>query len=127
MIDFQLLADAFATAGYKVVVPDYFDKDPIPADALGSPGFDFMAWLGKHPPAGTIPLIEAVIAALKAEGVTKVAALGFCYGARPAFDLAFENKLDIILVNHPSLLKVPEDLEVCKSMLTVNDLSDIFM
>lgn len=70
-----------------------------------------MAWLGKHQPADTIPLIEGVIAALKAEGVTKVAAIGFCYGARPAFDLAFENKLDIVLVNHPSLLKVPEDLE----------------
>ena len=71
-----------------------------------------MTWLGKHPPAGTIPLIEAILAALKAEGVTKVAALGFCYGARPAFDLAFQNKLDIVLLNHPSFLGVPEDFEV---------------
>ncbi|KAK7681810.1 hypothetical protein QCA50_015157 [Cerrena zonata] len=107
----KLLADTFAEAGYPVIVPDLFKGDPIPSDALGSPSFDFMAWLGKHQPAETIPMIESVIAVLKAQGVTKIAALGFCYGARPAFDLAFENKLDIVLVNHPSLLKVPEDLE----------------
>ena len=32
---------------------------------------------------------------------------------RYTFDLAFENVIKVAVVSHPSLLKVPEDLEVC--------------
>ncbi|CAL1702668.1 unnamed protein product [Somion occarium] len=107
----KLLADAFAHDGYKVVAPDLFNGDPIPDGALDSGTFDFMAWLGKHPPAGVVPIVEKVIDALKAEGVTKFGAVAFCYGGRLAFDLAFKGSLDVVVANHPSLLKVPEDLE----------------
>ncbi|PIL35178.1 hypothetical protein GSI_02968 [Ganoderma sinense ZZ0214-1] len=108
----KLLADDFARNGFKVYVPDYFDNDALPEDAL-NPGsnYDFMGWLGKHPAAGTLPTIRALIAALKAEGITKFAVAGFCYGARPGFDLAYTGEIDIVAVSHPSLLKIPEDLE----------------
>ncbi|KAH9857255.1 alpha/beta-hydrolase [Lenzites betulinus] len=108
----RLLADDFAKNGFKVVMPDLFGGDPIPKDAL-NPGqtFDFMEWLGRHSPADIVVLIRGVLAALKADGVTKVAAIGFCFGARPAFDLAFGNELDVVAVSHPSLLQIPADLE----------------
>lgn len=32
--------------------------------------------------------------------------------ARPGFDVAFKNLTHVTVVAHPSLLKVPEDLEV---------------
>ena len=32
--------------------------------------------------------------------------------ARPGFDVAFKNLTQVTVVAHPSLLKVPEDLEV---------------
>ncbi len=107
------MADDYARNGFKVYVPDYFDGDALPEDAL-NPGsnYDFMGWLGKHPTGGTLPTIRALIAALKAEGIAKFAAVGFCYGARPGFDLAFTGEIDIVAVSHPSLLKIPEDLHV---------------
>ncbi|KAH9851964.1 alpha/beta-hydrolase [Lenzites betulinus] len=108
----RLLADDYAKNGFKVIIPDLFRGDPIPADTLNpgtKPGF--MEWLGKHSPADALVLIRGVLAALKADGVTRVAALGFCYGGRPAFDLAFTNEIDVVAVAHPSLLKSPADLE----------------
>ena len=109
----QLLADDYARNGFKVYAPDFFGNDSVHPDAL-NPGstFDLMNWLSKHPPESKLPIIRNVIAALKAQGITKIGALGFCYGARPAFDLAFTNEIDVVAVAHPSLLKVPEDLEV---------------
>lgn len=49
------------------------------------------------------------MAKLKADGVTSFAAVGTCYGAKPAFILAKEFKA--VAVAHPSLLQIPEDLE----------------
>ncbi|KAI0832002.1 alpha/beta-hydrolase [Trametes gibbosa] len=108
----RLLADDYARNGFKVVMPDLFAGDPIPADAL-SPGgsFDFPTWLGRHGAEGVVGIIRGVLAALKADGVAKVGAIGFCFGARPAFNLAFENELDVVAVSHPSLLQIPADLE----------------
>lgn len=94
-------------------MPDILNNDPAPFDAL-DPGseWDFMAWLGKHGGETVLPVLDKVIPALKTSGITTLAALGFCYGARPAFDLAFVNTVSVVVVSHPSLLKVPDDMEV---------------
>lgn len=94
-------------------MPDLFDSDPIPADAL-NPGsdFDFMSWLAKHPGERIQEIARTVIAPLKAEGVARFGAVGYCFGARVSFDLAFNKELDVVAVSHPSLLKIPDDLEV---------------
>ncbi|KAI0630599.1 alpha/beta-hydrolase [Trametes polyzona] len=107
----RLLADDYARNGFKVYVPDLFNGDALPADALSGGNFDLMAWLGKHTAPDVLEIVRKVIAALKAEGVTKFAAIGFCFGARPAFDLAFNNEVAVVAVSHPSLLQVPADLE----------------
>ncbi|KAL7280329.1 hypothetical protein ACG7TL_005246 [Trametes sanguinea] len=108
---FQLLADDYARNGFKVVEPDLFEGDALPEDALHSGKVDFGAWLAKHGMDRVVGIIRTVIDALKAEGVTKFAAVGFCFGARPAFDLAFNNELQVVAVSHPSLLQIPADLE----------------
>ncbi|KZT09837.1 alpha/beta-hydrolase [Laetiporus sulphureus 93-53] len=108
----QFLADDYARNGLKVVIPDILNKDPAPADAL-DPGstWDFMPWLGRHGMETVHPVLDKVIPALKVTGVQKIAVLGYCYGARPAFDLAFKNTVSVVAVSHPSLLQVPADLE----------------
>ncbi|OSD04870.1 alpha/beta-hydrolase [Trametes coccinea BRFM310] len=106
-----LLADDYARNGFKVVEPDLFEGDALPEDALHSGKVDFGAWLAKHGMDRVVGIIRTVIDALKAEGVTKFAAVGFCFGARPAFDLAFNNELQVVAVSHPSLLQIPADLE----------------
>ena len=114
----QLLADDYASNGFKVIVLDIF-HDPAPANAL-DPGvsFDFMDWFSRNGPDVTEPVTRKVLAAIKAQGVTKVGILGYCYGARVAFDLAFENDVDVVAVSHPSLLQVPADFEVSFRLLT---------
>jgi len=106
----QLLADDFARNGFKVVAIDYLNGDRIPPDAMNA-SYDFMAWLSKHGADQTRPPLDKVIAALKAEGVTKFGATGYCFGGRYTFDLAFDNVIQCAVVSHPSLLKVPEDLK----------------
>ncbi|KAG2063790.1 alpha/beta-hydrolase [Suillus decipiens] len=111
LINNQLLADDFAKNGFKVVAIDYLNGDSLAPDTMNSPSFDFMGWLSKHGAEQTRPPLDKVIAALKAEGVTKFGATGYCFGGRYTFDLAFDNIIQCSVVAHPSLLKVPEDLE----------------
>ncbi|KAG7444447.1 dienelactone hydrolase endo-1,3,1,4-beta-D-glucanase [Guyanagaster necrorhizus] len=108
----QLLADDFARNGFKIVMPDYFNNDPVPADFL-EPGrtFDIAKWLANHSAADTRPALDRVIAALKESGITEFGATGYCFGGRYVFDLAFEGVLKAAVVSHPSLLKFPDDFE----------------
>ncbi len=94
-------------------LPDLFAGDALPEAELNSGNFDLMGWLGKHPAADIPGIVRPVLSALKAEGITKIAAVGYCYGGRPAFDLAIGDEVDVVAVSHPSLLKSPDDLEVC--------------
>lgn len=107
-----------------MIVPEILNGDPAPFDAL-DPGsnWDFMAWLGKHGGETVLPVLDKVVPALQTSGITKLAALGFCYGARPAFDLAFVNTVSVVVVSHPSLLKVPDDIEVLTCLCVLLDLT----
>ncbi|KAJ3996971.1 dienelactone hydrolase [Lentinula boryana] len=111
----QLLVDDFARNGIKTVAPDLFEKDGLPFDIFDSEekrqSFDLPSWFGRHGPAASRPLLDKVISALKAQGVTSFAATGYCYGGRLVFDLAFENITSVSIGNHPSLLKSPDDLD----------------
>lgn len=108
------MVDDFATNGFKTIGIDYLNSDPVPADALGPGGnFDLQTWFTAHGPVQTRPPLDKVIAALKEEGVTKLAAVGYCFGGRYVFDLAFDNVIKVAAVAHPSLIQVPEDIEVC--------------
>ncbi|KAH7885747.1 Alpha/Beta hydrolase protein [Phlebopus sp. FC_14] len=110
----QLLADDFAKNGFKVVAIDYLNGDRIPPDAMNGGNFDLWGWLKNHGAEQTRPALDKVIAALKEEGVTTFGATGYCFGGRYTFDLAFDNIIKVAVVAHPSLLKVPEDLEKYK-------------
>ncbi|KAF8552883.1 alpha/beta-hydrolase [Imleria badia] len=109
-----LLADDFARNGFKVYAVDYLNGDPIPPDAFNSGTFDLLGWLAKHGQEVTRASLDKVITALKEQGVTQFAATGYCFGARYTFDLAFDKVIKVAAVAHPSLLKVPEDLEKFK-------------
>ncbi|KAF5316757.1 hypothetical protein D9619_006548 [Psilocybe cf. subviscida] len=111
LINAQLLVDDFAANGIKTIALDYLNGDPIPPDAL-NPGseFDIMKWFPGHGNDQTRPPIDNVINALKKQGVTAFGATGYCFGGRYVFNLAFENIIKAGVVSHPSLLKIPDDL-----------------
>lgn len=106
----RLLADDFAKNGFQVFLPDLFNGDPIPVEAMEKGSFDLSTWFPRHGSEQTRARIDPVVAALKERGVTKFGATGYCFGARYVFDLAFEHAIHVSVVAHPSLLQV-EDLE----------------
>ncbi|KAJ3973674.1 dienelactone hydrolase endo-1,3,1,4-beta-D-glucanase [Lentinula raphanica] len=113
LVNNRLLVDDFAANGFKTVMPDIFSGDAAPVTAF-KPGstFNLGEWFKSHGPEQTRPLIDKTIEGLKKEGVTSFGVLGYCFGGRYAFDLAFDGIPKAVAVAHPSLLKIPDDLEV---------------
>ncbi|KAI5474190.1 alpha/beta-hydrolase [Pseudohyphozyma bogoriensis] len=116
LINAKLLADSFSANGYATYIPDYLNKDPVPAAEMEAGKFDLGKWFPHHGPDVTRPLLDKVIAVLKKDGVKEFAATGYCFGARYVVDLAFDKEIKVAIVAHPSLLKVPDDLEKLKSL-----------
>ncbi|KAG5984812.1 hypothetical protein E4U55_003030 [Claviceps digitariae] len=108
----KLMADLFAEHGYTTVVLDLFNGDPI---TLNRPdGFDFMKWLtegsdGKNPhtPPHVDPIVEAGIKYIKGLGVTKLGAVGYCFGAKYVVR-HYKHGIDAGFVAHPSFVDEDE-------------------
>ncbi|PSR78069.1 hypothetical protein PHLCEN_2v7586 [Hermanssonia centrifuga] len=113
LINSRLLADGFARNGYKTIMPDILNGDAI--KDLNDPSLDIMEWLSRHGPETWTGSVDNVVASLKAEGVTRIATTGYCFGAPPAFYLACKNESVATVVSHPSHLKCPEDFEKYKA------------
>lgn len=107
----RLLADDFASNGFKVVMPDIFNGEPVPDEEFNKGTFDFPPWFKRHSDESWQPVVDSVVAALKTQGVTRFGTTGYCFGALPGFYLARKNESQVTVVTHPSLLKIPEDLE----------------
>ncbi|KAK7050316.1 dienelactone hydrolase endo-1,3,1,4-beta-D-glucanase [Favolaschia claudopus] len=118
-VNTKLLADDFARNGFKTIAPDLVANDPVPLDALAT-GFDIHAWLNNgHSQAEIRPVIDKVIAALKASGVTTFAATGYCLGGRYVFDLGIDNVIKVGATSHPSSISSPVDFETYVAKSTV--------
>jgi len=80
------------------VIPDIYHGDPVPEEALGPAAkdpFDLPAWAGKHPPERVEPVMEATIQGMKEVlGVTKVGAVGYCFGGRYVIRLLGKGAID---------------------------------
>ena len=110
-IGLQLLADDFARNGFWTVMPDILNGDP--RQTLNDPNFDAAEWIAKHGPDSWKPVVDKVVEALKAQGVTRIGTTGYCFGAPPAFYLALKHESHVTVLSHPSRLVYPDDLEVC--------------
>lgn len=81
------MADAFAAEGYTCLVVDTFNGDPVPLEM--PEGFDIMKWLGEgsdgknpHGAEAVDPIVVSGIEYLKSIGITQIAAVGYCLGAK---------------------------------------------
>ncbi|KAI0369105.1 alpha/beta-hydrolase [Pilatotrama ljubarskyi] len=111
LVNNKLLVDDFARNGFRTIMPDLFQGDAIPSDALNRPDFDRAGWMARHGPDSWKPVLDAVVASLRAEGVTWIGTTGYCFGAPPAWYLALKGESKVTVVAHPSRLQIPEDLE----------------
>ncbi|KAF9010429.1 hypothetical protein BDZ89DRAFT_1143503 [Hymenopellis radicata] len=106
-----LLVDDFARNGFKTILPDYLNGDPVPAAELEA-DLRYPEVVCFALSDATRPVLDKVIAALKDAGVTDFGATGYCFGGRYVFDLAFDNAIKVGVASHPSLLKFPDDFEL---------------
>jgi dienelactone hydrolase len=112
----QLIADQYAANGYYVVMPDLFDGNPI---GLNRPeGFDIMKWLGgeyhpkkrAHDPPHVDPIIDSCIIHMRDQGVKKLGAVGYCFGAKYVVRhlRPDQGKIDAGYSAHPSFVQDDE-------------------
>lgn len=76
---------------------------------------DLGRWLKKHGQEETLPPLLKLIEGLKERGITSFAVTGYCFGGKYAFELSHAKLVKVASVSHPSLLKIPEDLEKLKA------------
>ncbi|XP_020527132.1 endo-1,3;1,4-beta-D-glucanase isoform X2 [Amborella trichopoda] len=104
------LADKVASAGYYVVVTDYFYGDPFAPD---QPFDAFPNWLQSHKPEKAFEVSKPIIEALKSKGISAIGAGGFCWG-----ELAKSGSIQAAVLLHPSLVK-PEDISEVKCPIAI--------
>lgn len=62
-------------------MPENAMKTTPGLDAVsGKPQFDRAAWMERHNPKAIQEVIDDVVAALKENGITTFAAVGYCFG-----------------------------------------------
>jgi len=109
------ICDMLASEGFFVVMPDLHRGDLL-TDVTNLKLRD--EWFARHPYAKLEKDIEAIAIPLFSEKkVTKIGALGFCYGSWPLMKFAAHGKLKAVASPHPSHARLsartgetPEDL-----------------
>ena len=125
----RILADKYAAGiGARVYVPDFFDGHAPDAQMMADPAkkaaFDLPAFIARfHPRDAARPRVTAVVNAIRASGATRVAAVGFCWGAPSALFLA-QDAVDAIAFAHPSLAETDDFTRIRKPALFLTAESD---
>ncbi|XP_020227960.1 endo-1,3;1,4-beta-D-glucanase [Cajanus cajan] len=99
------LADKVAAAGYYVVVPDFFDGEPFNPQ---NPNRPLPAWIKDHGADKGFEAAKPIIEALKSKGVSAIAAVGFCWGAKVVVELAKSKLIQTGVLLHPSFVSVDD-------------------
>ncbi|WEW61346.1 hypothetical protein PRK78_006836 [Emydomyces testavorans] len=98
------------------MVPDLFHGNPW---ELNATGVDLMDWLKNHQPQDVDPIVEAAIKFLREQkGVKKIAAVGYCFGAKYVCRFLKESKIDVGYVAHPSFV-TSEELSAITGPLSI--------
>ena len=120
------IADAYAAAGYRVLIPDVFRGDPISVDAVEQAkrsGADVRAtvmapWAAKHPIDDGTAIFKSVLDVVAHES-SAVFINGFCYGGKVAITLMPQDNVTGAVMTHPSRLSKEDASFVTKPALFV--------
>ncbi|CAA3021244.1 endo-1,3 1,4-beta-D-glucanase-like [Olea europaea subsp. europaea] len=109
------LADKVAAAGFYTVVPDFLNGDPYEPENVDRP---FQIWIKDHGPDQGFEDAKPVIEALKSKGIEKIGAVGFCWGAKVAVELAKYAYIQASVILHPSFVSL-EDIQAVKVPISI--------
>ncbi|KAL1816655.1 hypothetical protein ACET3Z_019229 [Daucus carota] len=103
------LADKVASAGFYVVVPDFFDGEyyRAPGDSRS-----LADWVNAHPTAKGVEDTKPIIQALTSKGISAVGAAGFCWGGKVVAELAKSDHIQAAVLLHPAMVTVDDIKEV---------------
>ncbi|RGP61375.1 hydrolase dienelactone hydrolase, partial [Fusarium longipes] len=127
----KLMADAFASKGYTCLVLDTHNGDPVPLQMPD--GFDIMKWFNQgssgnnpHTVDAVDPIIVAGIKYLKSIGATKIAAVGYCIGAKHLIR-HYKSGIDVGFIAHPSFVESDELASITGPLsIAAAELDDLF-
>ncbi|KAI2669708.1 hypothetical protein LCP963914a_9896 [Penicillium roqueforti] len=102
-INNQLLADDFASRGYLTIVPDLFNDDPIKFGDMDAIKAQLPTWFPNHQATHVDPIVKSILEYVRMEmGVKKVAAAGYCFGAKYVCRFLNDEGFDVGYLAHPS-------------------------
>ncbi|KAM5385644.1 hypothetical protein ACJZ2D_000843 [Fusarium nematophilum] len=108
----KLMVDQFAANGYTTLIPDLFNGDEMPDPR--PEGFNIIEWItkgtgGKNPHTAEFidPVVVEGIKALKELGLTKIGAVGYCFGAKYVVR-HYKDGIEAAFVAHPSFVEEHE-------------------
>ncbi|KAJ5217410.1 dienelactone hydrolase family protein [Penicillium chermesinum] len=115
----KLLADEFANQGYLTVLPDLFNGNPVPAEAMDAGKFDLGSWIVNYQPDVIDPILTTMIKYLRETlGVKRIGAVGYCFGAKYVNRFLRKGKIDVGYYAHPSFFTI-EDVSAIEGPLSI--------
>jgi dienelactone hydrolase len=113
----QLLQDYYASHGFLVLGIDYFFGDPVHLH-LDEAGFDFSAWVAKSKQRakGAFPKWLKEVREIYGTD-TKYSAVGYCFGAPFALELAATDDIVAAACGHPASLTEDHFRNITKPLL----------
>ncbi|KAJ5935030.1 Dienelactone hydrolase [Penicillium verhagenii] len=116
----QLLSDEFANNGYLTVLPDLFNGGQLGVDDMSSGKVNIMEWLKDYQPAQVDPIVAATIKYMRETlGVKRIAAVGYCFGARYVTRFLKDGQINVGYHAHPTGT-THEDLAAIQGPLSIS-------
>lgn len=112
LVNTQLIADEISRNGFKVLIPDILQGDPIGTQ-------DLQQWIKKHGPELTSNIVDGFLKKVRQELKPKfLFGLGHCFGGKYTIQNLSENGLlDAGAVAHPSFVDIEEVKQIKKPLL----------
>ncbi|KAF8532101.1 Alpha/Beta hydrolase protein [Gautieria morchelliformis] len=114
----KLIADHFASNGFLVIAPDYFEGNPVQV-VSERPGFDMYAWFDTSLARARVITPKWIDTVMEEYGnaKTQYSTVGYCFGAPFVCDLLATDRVKSGAIAHPAFLDEDHFRKLTKPLL----------